>query len=336
MLPKISVIVPIYNVEKYLNRCLDSIINQTYRNLEIILINDGSTDNSYSIAKSYEELDSRIILLNQTNQGQAKARNEGLISCTGDYVLFVDSDDWIENKCVQICVETVQRTKSQLIIFDIRLIKQSEIIYEEFDLSIFNCHSGPCNKFYSIDLWANKTFPESYWYEDLGVIPIIVGKCDKKVKISEPLYNYDFTRQDSQSHQINTKRNIDILEMLDLVYQELNTKQYSSELEYLLIKHIVLGLLIRKATYIKNTEDRKYIIKKALLFLETRYPMWAQNEYYVKNNSLKSIIEKVVVNLMKSGFYSLSSSIWKAINIFGRLMNLSFHIKKKTEYKFEN
>jgi len=91
----ISVIVPVYNVEKYLNRCVDSIINQTYKNLEIILIDDGSTDNSGKICDTYSQQDKRITVIHKNNGGQGSARNIGLDICKGDYIGFVDSDDWI-------------------------------------------------------------------------------------------------------------------------------------------------------------------------------------------------------------------------------------------------
>lgn len=93
---KISVIIPVYNVESYLHRCLDSVINQTYSNLEIILVNDGSTDNSLSIINEFAQKDKRIIVFSQKNSGLAVARNIGLKAATGDYVSFIDSDDWIE------------------------------------------------------------------------------------------------------------------------------------------------------------------------------------------------------------------------------------------------
>ena len=93
----ISVIVPIYNVEKYLNRCIDSIINQTYTNLEIILINDGSTDNSKRICETYCNKDSRVVLINQANSGSSIARNTGLDQANGDIISFIDSDDYIDN-----------------------------------------------------------------------------------------------------------------------------------------------------------------------------------------------------------------------------------------------
>lgn len=93
---KISVIIPVYNVEKYLNQCIDSIIGQTYQDLEIILINDGSTDKSGSICDAYAQRDKRIKVIHKQNEGQASARNHGLSVATGDYISFIDSDDWIE------------------------------------------------------------------------------------------------------------------------------------------------------------------------------------------------------------------------------------------------
>lgn len=93
---KISVIVPIYNSEKYLERCIESLINQTLQDIEIILVNDGSLDNSYNIIKYYQDLDSRVSVINQKNQGVSIARNEGIKRATGEYITFVDSDDWCD------------------------------------------------------------------------------------------------------------------------------------------------------------------------------------------------------------------------------------------------
>ena len=94
--PKISVIVPVYNVDRYLEICIDSLINQTYDNLEIILINDGSTDDSKLICEKYLKLDKRIKLINQKNKGVSSARNNGIRNSSGEYIVFVDSDDWVD------------------------------------------------------------------------------------------------------------------------------------------------------------------------------------------------------------------------------------------------
>ena len=111
---KISIIIPIYNVEQYLPQCLDSIINQTYKNLEIILINDGSTDNSGKICDNYAKVDNRIHVFHKKNEGVSSARNLGLEKCTGDFIGFVDPDDFIENL---ICMNySIMSNKKQMLI----------------------------------------------------------------------------------------------------------------------------------------------------------------------------------------------------------------------------
>lgn len=113
---KISIIVPVYNVEKYLKVCLDSIKNQTYNNFEVIMINDGSTDKSKKICEEYTK-DVRFILINQNNQGLSGARNTGLKNITGEYVLFIDSDDWIEKNCLEVCIQNIKNYNCDVIFF---------------------------------------------------------------------------------------------------------------------------------------------------------------------------------------------------------------------------
>ena len=113
---KISVIIPVYNVEKYLETCLNSVINQTYKNLEIIIINDGSTDNSLSICKKYEKLDKRIILIDQDNKGLSGARNVGIKKATGDYIHFLDSDDYINLNYYEKMIEALDNTDADMVV----------------------------------------------------------------------------------------------------------------------------------------------------------------------------------------------------------------------------
>ena len=115
---KCSIIIPVYNVEKYLPKCLDSIVNQTYKNIEIICINDGSTDNSLKILEEYAQKDERIKIINQENQGVSVARNVGIDNATGDYILFVDSDDWIDRDTCKILKIELENEYYDLIIFN--------------------------------------------------------------------------------------------------------------------------------------------------------------------------------------------------------------------------
>jgi len=115
MNPLVSIIIPVYNVEKFIDQCLHSIVEQTYKNLEIIIVDDNSPDKSGDISDRYSELDSRIKVFHIQNRGAAGARNLGLDNCTGDYILFVDSDDWLEKNAVEIMLNSLLSSKSDFV-----------------------------------------------------------------------------------------------------------------------------------------------------------------------------------------------------------------------------
>ena len=114
----LTLIIPIYNIEQYLSQCLDSIINQTYKNIQIILVDDGSTDSSGRICDEYADKDSRIIVIHKENGGLVSARKAGLREATGEYVVYVDGDDWIELNAIEHMVGTIERTKEDIVIYD--------------------------------------------------------------------------------------------------------------------------------------------------------------------------------------------------------------------------
>ena len=115
--PLVSVVLPIYNVEKYLPKCLDSVTGQSYKNIEIICVNDGSPDASEQIVADYIKKDSRIVLINQKNQGLSGARNTGIEAAKGEYVVFLDSDDWLDPETVEVAVEEAQKENAQLVMW---------------------------------------------------------------------------------------------------------------------------------------------------------------------------------------------------------------------------
>lgn len=113
----VSVIIPVYNVEKYLPKCVDSVIGQTYADLEIICVNDGSPDNSADILEGYAQKDSRIKIINQTNQGLSGARNTGISHATGEYIVFVDSDDWLDTQAIEEAVSVMQKNSCDAVMW---------------------------------------------------------------------------------------------------------------------------------------------------------------------------------------------------------------------------
>ena len=114
---KVSVILPIYNVEKYLKNCIESLTNQTYENLEIILVDDGSTDNSGKICDEIAKSDERVMVIHKQNGGLAAARNTGYLETTGKYLMYVDSDDIVKKDVVENCVEAIEKENSDVVIF---------------------------------------------------------------------------------------------------------------------------------------------------------------------------------------------------------------------------
>lgn len=211
----ISVIVPIYNVESFLSRCIDSIINQTYRDLEIILVDDGSPDNCGTICDDYAKRDSRIIVIHQKNAGLGAARNAGLSVARGTYIGFVDSDDWIapnmyeiladnlikENADIAVCGRYLVYESSEIIptfhfqrvqTFDNREASKRFLLSEGIDAAVWD-------KLYTKKLWGDTRFPSEYISEDIPVISQMLARADKVVHCGVPLYYY-LQRGGSLSH----------------------------------------------------------------------------------------------------------------------------------------
>ena len=115
---KVSIIIPVFNVEKYLIECLDSAINQTYLEKEIIIIDDGSTDGTVEIISNYQEQHPQILAIRTENRGQSAARNTGLEIASGDFIIFLDGDDWIEKNTIELCLKTIQENEVDLVMFN--------------------------------------------------------------------------------------------------------------------------------------------------------------------------------------------------------------------------
>ena len=141
---KLSIIVPVYNASKYLERCLDSVINQTLKEIEIICINDGSSDNSKTILENYAKKDNRIKIINQKNLGLSASRNKGIKYANGEYIFFVDADDWIELNTCEITYNFAKEKNLDLLLFGAKNIDDDGITYDDnyYNLSCFENEYG--------------------------------------------------------------------------------------------------------------------------------------------------------------------------------------------------
>ena len=203
----LSVIIPVYNVEEYLVKCVDSILNQTYRALEVILVNDGSRDASGRICDELAAKDSRIKVIHQENGGLSKARNAGIEAAVGEYITFVDSDDWLEADGYEHLMGLMEKYRVKLVCggnFDVdggtgektlglTPAKEEVITSEEMVTRMFlwqGCDSSACDKIYHRSLLETFRYPEGRVCEDVAVTYKIVLSTDRAAMSDRPFYNY--------------------------------------------------------------------------------------------------------------------------------------------------
>lgn len=227
----VSVIVPIYKVEKYLSRCVDSILQQTYKHLEIILVNDGSPDNCGTIADKYEKKDNRIKVIHKENGGLSDARNYGMRYVTGEFTLFVDSDDWLDHMLIEELVKASNKYKADIIqsafyyayddylLFDSRVYK-NEKIPEIFDNKTLmyqlvkneKVKNFAWGKLYKTNLIKDIPFLKGVLFEDVFWAHLVMQRVSTYVSLNKPMYFY-YQREDSIVANY-TPRNLDIIKGL--------------------------------------------------------------------------------------------------------------------------
>lgn len=255
-MPKVSVIIPVYNVENYLAECLDSVIDQTVRNLEILCINDASTDSSLEIIREYADKDFRIrILQNEQNMGLAYTRNRGLEVATGEYVLFVDSDDFIHSELLETVMK--EMGEAEVACFDYQ--KRNEI-GEEKDRHLFNLQEGiyeardffitavernsviysAWSKLYRRDFLVreNLKFADGILYEDIAFNFLCMMKAKKVYCIPEKLYTYRFRNDSIMTKKIGRKNVMDYFSIICCLCSFYLEENFDSRLEKAIEKYI--------------------------------------------------------------------------------------------------
>lgn len=246
-LPLLSIIIPVYNAEKYLKRCIDSIISSTYSNLEIIMVDDGSKDQSGSICDEYSEKDNRCRVYHTNNRGQAAARNFGLQHTSGDYITFVDDDDWIDNSMYEKLINTAIATESTVTGCSTLKEYSDGSTRNEFEGRLSGQVSGKScnldilyqNKMSWGSLWnkifnrkifrGGYTFPEGEQLEDYFVIIKIFNEEKNIYFLNEPLYHYT-VREDSQSHKCFSEEKLSIIKMASEIQTYITENSSDKEL----------------------------------------------------------------------------------------------------------
>lgn len=299
MKPKVSVIVPIYNTEKYLEKCLDTLVNQTLKDIEIILINDGSPDNSEKIVKKYlKKYQDKIIYHKKENEGQGIARNYGIDIANGEFISFVDSDDYINITMFEKLYNKAIADKSDIVSTTGFIeVRGNEIIEKKFS---FNNHdsfiryilnnSGPVAKIIKKDIITkNKLyFPNLRAYEDISVVPLWGIYSNKISYIEESLYYYLIHDGSTMKQTEYNEKLTHIYDSLDNLYTNFKSKtkdKYQEELEWIYIEHLLHAASLRFYKFDKLEE-----IKKINSIMKDRFPKWHKNNYYQKQNIKYKIV----------------------------------------------
>ena len=316
---KVSVIVPVYNVEKYLAKCLDSLVNQTLKDIEIIVVNDGSTDNSEQIIKKYlKKYPDKIIYLKKENGGQGSARNLGIEKSNGEYIGFVDSDDYADIKMFEKLYNIGKINNSDIVITRDSTITENGNIYdnqyfnkfENKKENAFFGNMGVCNKIYRRSLIENIKFKEKVWYEDLAfTIKTLINANKIDYYFDESLYYY-LKRNGSTMNNSNVDRNLEILLAFDDALEYINENKYNKYyevIEFLAIDHIYISTIVRIINADVDKNKKKEVIDKLINYMNNNFPNFEKNKYI----SSLSRNRKIIYNLIKYKKYKMVKLIFK-------------------------
>ena len=291
---KVSVVVPLYNTEKYIINCIESIRNQTYKDIEVLIIDDGSTDASGKVVKEYLENidDKRVKYFYKENEGVGKARNYGMALATGKYISFIDSDDTIEETFYEKLVKKINDKISFVMTSYFNKIdgdKKEIIKVLKKNIKLFKSPSC-CLKLFNLNKIKkyNILFEDSYLGEDLEFTVKLMINNDKFKIVKAALYNY-YRRDNSLTHTYNEnmltlKSAIDRIE----TYAKENKKynKFKKRLEYMNISHVLIALMKR----VQHLENFKNDVMYDLIdYVSNKYPNWYKNKYINKTLSLEEI-----------------------------------------------
>lgn len=318
-MPKASVIVPVYNVEAYLEKCVQSILRQTEQDFELLLVDDGSTDSSGQLCEELAKKDSRIRVIHQENQGLGGARNTGIQEAKGDWLLLVDSDDWIEPQILEKALEAGLREEADMVMFPFRSVDE-----EGRELAVFRENvpldralslkerkdillTAPVawNKLYRTAFFRETglAYPSRVWYEDIRTTPKLMALARRMVFLGDIGYNY-LQRQGSIMNSGKVARNVEIIEAFDDILPWFREHglfaEYRQELEHLTVAHILLTSSVR----VLRMDHKNPLLGKFRAYVEREFPTYRGNPY---NKTHFTRNQKIALWLVERRWYGAAA-----------------------------
>ena len=311
---KVSVIVPVYNVEKFIDKCLNSLVNQTLKEIEIIVVNDGSSDNSQKIIDEYvKKYPNKIKSFIKENGGQGSARNMGLEKAVGEYISFVDSDDWLDLNTLEKMYNLAKKDKSDIVICDMVDHYSNYTIYHNCTKynSVFEVTPSACNKIFRKELIKDFRFLSKLWYEDFDFTTKILFNTNKISNISEGFYHCNCGHESTMNNN-NSKKNLDMIIVIEDIidYLKKNDKYDRNIVSYLIFNHILITTINRVA--IQKSIDKKDVIRQLIKYSKDNISDYRRQTFY-KNISRN---RKIIAWLNYHNMYNLSKII---LNIKGKI-----------------
>lgn len=309
-MPKVTVIVPVYNVEAYVGKCVDSILKQSFSDFELILVNDGSTDSGGAICDGYAEKDKRVRVIHQKNAGLGGARNTGIEDARGEYILFVDSDDSIEPQTLETAVAKADRLQADILAFSFRSMDENGNTLSVFkenlpkekplspvrDKQVFLSSPSAWNKLYRRELFMKSgvRFPPRVWYEDVRTTFKLFLLAKSIVFTDDICYNY-LIRQGSIMQNSNVERNVEIIEalqdLLSYFKEQGKFEEFRNELEFLCIDHILVSASVR----VIKIDKKSPLLGQFRDFLETNFPAFRENPYLYTLSRNRRIVYRLLL-----------------------------------------
>ena len=312
---KVSIIVPVYNVEKYLDKCLKSLVNQTLKDIEIIVVNDGTKDNSQKIIDKYVNKYPKLVKSYiKENGGLSSARNYGLKYAKGKYIAFVDSDDYVETNMYQKLYDKAVEKDFDMVVCNLKYIYETKevnaysninkdiLTKEEIKKSMINIYPSAWNKLFNKRLFKNKVlFKEKVWFEDVEFLYRLYPYINSIGTVEDYLYNY-VQRKGAITSTFDERlfHYIDNFNGIVKFYKEKKFfDEYEKELEYCYVRYLY-ATFIKQASNFKDKKMYKKAVEEAIKNVKKYFPNYRKNKYFYK--SLKGlyllIFNKFISNLL--------------------------------------
>ena len=284
MSTKVSIIIPAYNTEEYMAECLDSILNQTLQDIEIIVVDDGSSDNTWNILQEYQEkYPNKVRVFHKENGGQASARNLALEYATGEFLGFVDSDDWIDHETYEEMYNKAISEGADIVVCDMVDHYPNYEIYHHasvFD-DKFRVTPSACNKIFKRNFAGEVRFPVGLWYEDFEYTTKQLMKTEKISVIHKGFYHCH-CREVSTMNNNNALKNKDILTVIENLQKFVDENQwkerYADVMEYLYLEHIMITTINRLE--VQQNKEKKGVIRFLRAEVLKKYPKFYRDSVF--------------------------------------------------------